>query len=237
MEIQRQTALRLWRIATTLMAISAMAFLYGCGGGGGGGGGGSDSPPNTTVYDITKYTSLNTGDTLSISLTGTDTSGGRYTGFIQAVVDGPTVFEGKDVIKKTLTTIIDKTNYGTILSGTITFYYNQDRTLYKGVVSNGVTITPSNVFEMPTTIKVGDAYDGQDLSYSNGNTLMSNWEVVDAGNGNAIVIITDVSNTITATRDTLSLVISPDGNILSTREVINNFPSHGATATFTGTVN
>lgn len=221
-----------WQAAGIFLAISVGAIFYGCGGGGGGG---SDSPPNTTVYDISQYTSLNTGDTLSIALTGTDTSGGSYSGSIQTVVNGQTSFEGHNVIKRTTSTIMNKINQGNIASVVSEQYYNYDKTLYKIVFSNGVTAAPTNVYPLPTSIKVGDEFDGQDLAYSNGNTLMSNWEVVDAGNGNAKVITTTLSNT--GLTDTLSLIISPSGDILSTREVMNNFPSNGVTTTLTGTVN
>ncbi|MHB8090494.1 MAG: putative Ig domain-containing protein [Syntrophales bacterium] len=186
------------------------------------------------VFNVSKITTLTTGDTLSSTFTGSDTAGGTYTGSTQSIIDGPTVFEGRNVIKKSSLTTLIKTGVGVILSSTQTTYYNTDRTLYKIVYSNGVTATPTSTFPIPTTIQIGN-FAGQSLNYSNGNSETSTWQVVDTGNGNAKILVTTTTNF--GLSDVYTIYIPASGNISTTTEVLYNFPSNGVTTTLTGIIN
>ena len=208
-----------------------MLGVAGCGGGGGG----STAPTpaqNTTVYPVTKYTSLTTGTTLGFNLSGTDSAGGAYTGAIQVNVVGPTTIDSKSVTERDSIITLTKTGVGVILSSTAKSYYNSDRTLYKTVYSNGVTATPTTTFPLPTTLSVGN-FAGQSLSYSNGNSLTSTWQVVDGGNGNAAVIVNSITNLAPSEVDTLTITAS--GDTPSITEIVYNFPSSGVTTTLHGT--
>jgi hypothetical protein len=204
--------------------------LAGCGGGGGGGTTGTTTPTQTN-FSVAQYTSLNTGDTFTIPLTGTDTAGASYTGSIAANVVGPVTFNGKSVIERDVLINLTKTGVGVVLSTTEKGYYNSDRTLDEIVFSNGVTATPTSTFPMPTTVQVG-SFGGQSLSYSNGNSLTSTWQVAAAGGGNVTVTVTSSTNLSVSEVDTINA--NSSGNIVSIQEVIYNFPTAGVTTTLTG---
>jgi|GEM_PF-2815993 len=198
---------------------------------------GTESPSfgtNTTVYDVSKYTSLTTGASLSFTFTGTDTASGTYTGSLETTVVGPTTFNGSNVIEKDTLVIVTKTGVGVVLSTTEKAYYNADRTLSEIVFPNGVTATPVNAFVLPTTVQIGN-FGGQSLDYSNGNNLTSTWQVVNGSNDNAIVTVATTTNLALSEVDTLTF--TPTGDVPTITEVIYNFPSVGITTTLNGTEN
>jgi hypothetical protein len=204
--------------------------LAGCGGGDSSGTTGTTTT-TPTGFSVAQYTSLNTGDTLTIPLTGTDTTGATYTGSIQTNIVGPVTYNGKNVIERDTLINLTETGVGVVLSSTSKSYYNSDRTLYEIVYSNAVTATPTSTFPLPTTVQIG-TFGGQSLSYSNGNTLSSVWQVADAGSGNATVTVTSTTNLSDREVDTINVTAA--GNISSIKEVIYNFPTAGVTTTLTG---
>lgn len=207
--------------------------MFGLAGCGGGGGGTTPTPEqNTTVYPASKYTSLVTGTTLGFNLTGTDSAGGAYTGTIQTNVVGPTTINSVNVTERDSIITLTKTGVGVVLSTTEKAYYKSDRTLDEVVFTNGVTATPTSTFSLPTTLSVGN-FAGQSLSYSNGNSLTSTWQVVDAGNGNASVVVSSMANSALSEVDTLTITASGDTPTIT--EVIYNFPTSGVTTTLHGT--
>lgn len=195
-------------------------------------GSGTTDTNNTTLtnFSVAQYTSLNTGDTVTIPLTGTDTAGGSYTGSFQTNVVGPVTYNGKNVIERD-SLISLTTNVAVVLINSMKSYYNSDRTLYETVLFSGVTATPTSTFPLPTTVQVG-TFGGQSLSYSNGDFLTSTWQVTDEGGGNATVTVSSTTNLSLSEVDTINVTAA--GNISSIKEVFYNFPTAGVTTTLTG---
>lgn len=222
------------KLKKTLVMLLFTTAMFGCGGGGGGSTPAPTPTPAGTVFDLGKFTSLATGTSYSITYTGTDTAGGSYTGSQQSTVAGTTTFEGRSVIQRNMVMNITKTGVGVVLSTTAQSYYNADRTLYKTVYSNGVFATPTTTFALPTTAQIGN-FAGQALSYSNGNSLTQAWQVTDAGNSVANIIVTSTTNLGLSEVDTIA--VTTTGTFLSLKNVIYNFPSAGVTTTLNGVVN
>jgi hypothetical protein len=217
-------------ILTTLL-LTTLLTLSGCGGGGDSSN--VNNTPAGTTFSTGKYASLAAGDGYTVTVTGSDTAGGSYTGSSQVTVVGATTFEGHSVIQKNSATTLTKTGVGVLLNSTSQAYYNPDRTLYKIVFSNGVVATASNTFPLPTTIQIG-SFGGQSLSYSNGNTLSQTWQIIDAGNSTATAQITATNNYGISEVD--SITVDTAGTILGMTQVIYNFPTSGVTTTLHGTV-
>ena len=107
-----------------------MISLAGCGGGGGG----ATNPvvANTTSYPTSKILPSVATSTTSFTLTGSDTSGGSWTGSMQMRGDGPTVFEGQNVTKMSQAITLTLAG-GSTASSTIASYYKSDGVLYKSI--------------------------------------------------------------------------------------------------------
>ncbi len=184
-------------------------------------------------YDITRLTSLKTGATLAITLSGSDNAGATYTGSIEYVVTGPVRFEGQDVIRRVVTTRLSRVGGNVIVSNVANEYYHPDRTLYK-VVSGTASALPINILQLPATVRIGDDFEGQSLLYGDGTSSYSNWAVVAGAKGRAVVIIT-TSRGIRS--DTMTLNFNEPGALLSMKQVLLNFPVSGVVTTLTGSVN
>jgi hypothetical protein len=208
-------------------AVVALFLLLtlGCGGSGGG-----SATPNTTVYSTAKLTSLATGNSFTLNLTGSDTLGGTYTGSFQSVVTGPTVVNGVNVIEKQAIINITRTGSGTS-SLIADYYYNSDGSTYGYVTNTGESCVSTSSVVMPSTVTVGYFGAGPSMSCNNGTVFTSTWQVQDGGNGNANVIVT--LNFNSATSETATYVLSPSGDIVGVTMMLYNDPS-GANTTLTG---
>lgn len=130
----------------------------------------------------------------TFTLTGSDTSGGSWTGSVQMRGDGPTVFEGQNVTKVSQVVTLTLAGASTA-SSTVASYYKPDGLLYKTIYSGSVsgTAIQTNTATMPVTFKVGDFASGPSLSLNlNGSTdsVATTYQVFDGGNGNARVVST-----------------------------------------------
>jgi hypothetical protein len=221
-------------ISKTLMLILAtfVMTIMGCGGGGD-----SSTPtptPAGTVFNMGAYASLTTGNSYTITYTGTDTTGATYTGTQQSNIVGPTTFQGNNVIQRNVALNLTKTGVGVVLATSEQIYYNSDRTLYKMVFSNGITATPTSTFPLPLSVQIGN-FAGQSLSYSNGNSITQTWQVNDAGNSTANIVINSITNLSTSEVDTLTITTA--GTLTSMTQIIYNFPTAGVTTTLHGVMN
>jgi len=216
------------------LLVAGVFGLAGCGGGGDSSTSNTIPTPAGKTFSTGKYASLTSGDSYTVTITGTDTSGGTYSGSSQTSVVGTTTFDGRSVTQRNGVITLTKTGVGVLLNSTTQSYYNADRTLYKIVFSNGVVATATNAFPLPTTIQIG-SFGGQSLSYSNGNTLSQTWQIIDTGNNTATAKITSTGNYGISEVD--SITVDTAGTILGMTQVIYNFPSPGVTTTLHGTVN
>lgn len=214
----------------------ALVFgLTGCGGGGGG----SSAPAvaNTTVYSTAKILPKDVTSTASFTLTGSDTSGGSWTGSMQMRGDGPTVFEGQSVTKVSQIVTLTLAG-GSTASSTIASYYKPDELLYKTIYSGSVsgTAIQTNTATMPSTFKVGDFASGPSLSLNlNGtsDSVSTTYQVFDGGNGNAKVVST-LTYLVANYSGTTEYILSPSGEILSVKMILY-YPSLNKTVTLNGT--
>ena len=197
-----------------------------------GGGGGSDSPSTNTntatLYPTNEIVPFTTGFTKTLNISGTDTSGGVWKGTDMLIVDGPVtggLIQRREIIN------ITRVNDNTLGSSTITSYFNPDHTLNHEVKNNGVTGTPTNTFVMPTSVKIGDSGIGQGISWSDGVSENSTWQVVDGGGGNAKIIKTTNRTSNIGNEQTRTYTITPSGNVLAATNVIQNSPTVGVTTT------
>jgi hypothetical protein len=151
---------------------------------------------------------------------------------MSVTVDGPTVFEGNNVIQKRAMVTLNKTGVGNILNSIATYYYHQsDHSLYKIVFNNGVTAVPTVYKDLPPTAKIGDFGEFWTLNYSNGNTLRETWQVQDGGNGLAKLII--IANTNFTLSEQSTIFIDSPGNVIRMESIFWDFPSNGVTTTLT----
>lgn len=219
-----------------ICSVVVVAMLAGCGGGGGGS---SDpAPPNTTVYSTSKILPTVATSTTTFTLTGSDTSGGSWSGSIQMRGDGPTTFEGQSVTKVSQLVTLTLAGASTS-SSTIASYYKLDGLLYKSIYSGSVsgTATQTNTAIMPATFRVGDFASGPSLSLNlNGSSdsVTTTYQVLDAGNGNAKVVST-MTYSVANYSSTTEYIIAPTGDPLSLRMILY-YPSLNKTVTLNGTL-
>ncbi len=214
-----------------LSVISMFVLLSSCGGGTSENAAVPSAPANTTVYSTGGRDALTTGETHTAELSGSDTAGGTSTGTQQSVVDGPTTVDGKDVIQETVTKTLTRSGGATATSSE-TIYYNTDGTIYKIVYPDGRSATPSNNFELPATVKVGDSGTGRGLNYSDGNVSTSTWLVTDAGGGNASLTYTFYLNSVL--REQHITTLTPTGYAPTIMYILYNFPYQGVITTLQG---
>jgi hypothetical protein len=200
--------------------------------------------PFVPTFDVSKYTTLVTGATLGFSLVGTDMKGIEYSGTTRYTVIGPATLDGLNVIEKDVATSITEAGVGVVLSTTTKYYYKLDKTLYKIIYSNGETATAVDAWSLPSTEQIGFFYE-QFLPLSNGNWLEMSWELNDAGNGNANLVIGS-SNSYTSTggfesttwwfgTETDTLEITPTGDIPVITLVLFGVPATAGPVTLQGT--
>ena len=214
-----------------VLALFVSLIVAGCGGGGGSDTGTSATPTaeNTTAYSTTKLFPLNSTETTSFTLTGSDNKGGAWTGSWLLRGDGQTVYEGKNVTKITQQIILKLTgpSGSATTSSNVASYYNADRSLYKAIYSGTASgyAVQTNGFIPSLSYKFGDVVTGPALTtIINGVTdhQTATFRVTDGGNGNAKV--TGTVTLASGTTGTTEQIINPTGDLLSMRMVFN-YPS------------
>ena len=161
----------------------------------------------------------------SFNLAGSDTSGGRYTGSLQRILDGPTTVDGRNVTQIRTILIINGS------STQNTTYYNADGSIYKSVHSNGVIEVETNTSLIPATVRVGDSGGGSTFAGSDGTTHTSIWQVVDAGGGTAKLVVSWAINGSPSEQD--GYILDPAGNLVGISFVF--YYANGVTITLSTT--
>lgn len=221
-------------VKTMMLVLATVAFgMAGCGGGGAS----TPAVANTNTYSTSKILPLTATGTTTFTLTGSDTSGGSWSGSVQMRGDGSTVFEGQNVSKVSQVVTLTLAG-GSTASSTVASYYKSDGLLYKSVYSGSVsgTAVQTNSATMPATFKVGDFASGPSLSLNlNGTTdsVTTTYQVFDAGNGNARVVST-MTYQVANYSATTEYIVSPSGDALSLKMILY-YPSLNKTVTLNGT--
>ena len=219
-----------------------MAALAACSGGGVGQGAATSG-----IVNRARFASLSTGYTTFFNFTGSDTSGSKYTGSTQTIVNGPVVFgNGTSAILKTSTLYIKKVGsspalspyfYGYTASAATysltyvaKYFYHRDKTLYKvSYKPSGLSATPANNFSYPANLTFQNVTSGLALNYSNGNSWTSTWGVTAGEGGTEQFQVTWFNNSALSEIDTY--IIDTTGIILGYYSVLQNFPTPGVTTT------
>ena len=229
----------IFKLAVGILVGAMMLNLVGCGGGGGSSGGGTSEivATNTNVYPTSKILPTTATSTTTFLLSGSDTSGGSWSGSMQMHGEGSTVFEGQSVTKVSQAVTLTLAGAGTS-SSTISSYYKTDGILYKSIYSGSVsgTAVQTNNAIMPATFKVGDFAAGPSLSLNlNGSvdSLTTTYQVFDVGNGNARVVST-VTYQVANYSATSEYIIAPSGDMLSIKMILY-YPAQNKTVTLNGT--
>lgn len=225
------------KILKNLPANSALAvavfMLTGCGGGGGSAPSPQPTPPPTNV-STQELTTTQTGYSMTFSLSGSDTAGHSYSGSQSFSVIGPTTYENLSVIEKDSLFTLTQQGAGTFSSLAKQYIKASDHSLYKIYYpATGLTAVPTSQGFLPATINVGDFGLASVLSYSNGNTISTNWSVSDGGNGRLKYTLTGNTNGGLSEAD--SLFIDSTGHITGGIIIVYNFPSAGITTTLNAT--
>lgn len=212
--------------------VAVVFGLAGCGGGGSN----TPSPVNTASYSTAKLLPLTATDTTTFTLTGSDTSGGSWSGSIQMRGDGPTVFEGQNVTKVSQVVTLRLAGAPTG-SSTVESYYKPDGLLYKAIYSGTAsgTAIQTNSATMPATFMVGDFASGPSFTLNlNGtsDSVSTTYQVLDAGNGNAKVLAT-LAYSVANYSGTTEYIITPSGDMLSIKMILH-YPSLNKTVTLYG---
>jgi hypothetical protein len=205
----------------------------------------SPGTSNKSRVNLAKFSILSTSFSTFFNFTGSDSTGSKYVGTSQSFVDGPTIFDNISTIKKTNTLTITKVGlspttspyfYGYTapvtysLSYISTYYYNLNKTIYKVIFSNGLTATPANQFSYPSTVTFQNLTTGTALTYSNGSSLSSTWNVI-ADGGNKKLQINWSTNALLSQID--SYILDPSEVILNFSSTLVDFPTPGTTTTLT----
>ena len=190
-----------------------------------------------TTYSTAKILPLTVTSTTAFTLTGSDTSGGTWSGSMQMRGDGATVFEGQNVTKVSQMVTLSLLGGG-VASSSIASYYRTNGVLYKAVYSGSTsgTATQTNNATMPATFKIGDFASGPTLTLNLNSaidTVSTTYQVVSGGNSNAKVIST-MTYQVANYSATTEYIISPTGDILSLKMILY-YPSLNKTVTLNGT--
>lgn len=164
------------------LALSSPLITGGCGVGGGGGGG--VNPPGSTFY-LDDDGSLDPGDEVSFSLSGTSNLGDRYTGIYIIDTNPLTTHSGQTVIP--LETYFELTNTINGATGSaimISYYDSVSHDLVKTIEPlTGVEYTPIAIVPLPDIAEINDFGNITSLRGTNGLTRTGTWRLEDAGAG------------------------------------------------------
>lgn len=200
-------------------------FLISCGGGGGSSGPGDNPTPENTVFNVERYSPLNTtlGTLLSISASGTLTTSGQTfdADFYSTLSNtGQATYQGETVNVRESNIIISVPSIDFSDSSRSETYYNNNGQIVFS--SNGTVISQS---VLPLTARIGDSGNLSVIENNAGERTTSSWELLDGGNGKADIkisfIIKDINNNVTAV-ETQTFKINTSG-------LVEGFSSSGST--------
>jgi hypothetical protein len=186
-----------------LLLFVLLIALSGCGGGGGGGDSATPTDP-TTVFDLTGFKSLTQGVKFSFNLTGSDNSGGSWSGVYRLTINAVQNVNGQLLTPADIYINLVESHTNTVISDVTTTYYDASGDLVSRITQgSGVTCTPTSVSKLPDTVLIGDFGVTPSFDCSDGTTITGTWAIENANNGYAYLVISatirDFSNAIFAT--------------------------------------
>jgi len=188
----------------------------------GGGGGGGD--PATSV-SLAALTSTTPGLLYTSAVEANDTDGVTYTGNVAVANFAQTELEG--VLVTPRETAITLTNGST--SGTLreTSYFDDSGFLvYREAPPLVCTVSSSD--KLPVSVSVGDSGLLSSLTCNNSSIQTSNWDVLDAGEGDIALVISTTSKDqfdVTVSTETTTFTLDAGGVIVSFKSVLTQTAS------------
>ena len=170
-----------------LLTVPLILSLIACGGGGGGGepavGGGGNTP---RIFSLAKYNSVEYGNVLYFEFTGYDTDDIDYTGTYATANENQIVRDG--VLVTPRTRLITLAAGGASISLSSISLLNDDGGFVDGYMTDETYCYSQSPDSVPNQVIIGDFGTLSTLVCDNGTTQERDWQVVDAGNGNASFI-------------------------------------------------
>jgi hypothetical protein len=205
-----------------ILILSIIMLFIGCGGGGGGGG--SSPTPEDATFKLFPDGYFTAGYQESYTLTGSDTSGGKFKASNSSQTGSSIVVDGEQVVPIMSHYELTETVTNVSVSGLQTSYYTDDpnNRLYLGYddESLGISSTAISTTAIPQTAKVGDFGKVGTYKNTDGETEVMTWQLTDANNGLANLIFS------TTYQD-------QDGNLASSEEDTSVIDQNGNTRSFT----
>jgi hypothetical protein len=193
-----------------------------------------------TTYKLFPDGFLTAAYTESYDLTGSSSTGGTYTATLDVTTESETTFDGDATMP--VEHELHLTNTITHISGTLTSTDYHTTSLddheYLGLNNSnyGSTVSATSVFAIPRSASIGDSGSIGIYTYSNGYKQTLSWELTDAVDDYATLVITSVIKTgsgSTVSTEESSYVIDEDG-IRYAVTVVLHTESSGLTITLSG---
>jgi len=207
------------------LILFALILIQGCGGGDNATYVPSDVPTDPdTVFQLFETGYFTEGYTVTTNYTGSDTSGGNYTGTYSKQTLAESTFLGQPAIPILSELQITNTTTGASASAVGTEYFTPLATDRHYLGYSGDTTTVSaTTSAIPQTAKIGDFGDVGTYTDNAGYIDVQTWRLDDGGNGTADAVIqsheTDqFGNPTSSSIETVK--IDENGNRLSSKIVI-----------------
>jgi hypothetical protein len=206
--------------------IFVLIGLVACGGGSGGGGDDDFVPTDpSTVFSLFSPGFFTQGDSDTISCSGSDNLGGRYTATVASVTQAQTTFLGTPAVPRFVQVQLTNTSSGATVNNIGTGYYStsaSDRR-YLGFSDLFTTTVSATTFTIPNTALIGQFGNVGEYTDNAGNVETLSWRLDDGGNGRArrVELATEVDQFgFLIGSSTETTLINPDGTEISTTLVI-----------------
>jgi hypothetical protein len=212
-------------------SLAIVLLLVGCGGGGS-----EIATSPDLVFDLTKVLSIEPGDTISFSLTGSDSAGGKFTGSIQSVNRPKIIIDGQLVTQRDTLLSLTNTVTGAFVTVVGTSFVNENREVVETIDSDGVTWTPTTVVPLPVSAQVGSFGLTPTFTSVTGESLSGSWrfDPATATTGKLVFSSTtkDISgNTLYTEDDTYTITADGTPQSFSARVF---YPDMGVTVSLSG---
>ena len=171
--------------STKLIVVLIITLLMaGCGGSGDD----STTPSEPITYHLYDDGQFDPGYQLSFSLTGSDSTGGSWTGTVLIETKSQVQVSGQTVVPMETYVSLTETSSSYTADGIGTTYTNPNTLITVLMEVNGVTYTPTDTSVMPELAEIGDSGALPAFSGSDGSTITGTWRLEDAGGGLADLV-------------------------------------------------
>lgn len=170
------------------LILLALIVIQGCSSSGG-----DSAPPPTssdTVFQLFAPGSFAAGFTETVNLTGTDSSGGVWSGVVSTQTQSQSTFLGQPVIPILAQVQLTNSSNGAFVSNIGTSYYStsaSDRH-YLGYSDSFSTTVSATTSAIPETAKIGDFGVIGTYTDNAGSVDVKSWRLDDGGNGLAKIV-------------------------------------------------